>query len=214
MSNFLIFGSPGSGKGTVCEVMARRGYTVLSMGTLLRKYVRDLTPLGKKIEQNVYQSILIPDTIACELMEDEIKKRVAATEKPFVIEGFPSTIIQYQLFIPTFKKYNLKVLYLKCRPDLAIERITSRMMCQVCEGIYNLRSNPPHKQNICDRCESLLVRRSEDNLSLAKKRIETFQEKTYPILNEVKVDHILNNNSSHNQLLAQVTELLDEQRAC
>lgn len=210
MINFLIFGSPGSGKGTVCQEMARRGYTVLSMGILLRKHVRDLTPLGKKIEQNVHQGILIPDTIACELMEDEI----VATEKPFVIEGFPSTIIQYQLFIPTFKKYNLKVLYVECRPDLAIERITSRMICQVCEGIYNLQSNPPHKQNICDRCDNLLVRRPEDDLSLAKKRIENFKEKTYPILNVVKVDHVLNSNSSRDQLLAQVTELLNEQRAC
>lgn len=211
--NFLIFGSPGSGKGTVCEEMARRGYTVLSMGTLLRKHVRDSTPLGKKIEQNVHQSILIPDIIACELMEDEIK-RVVTTEEPFVIEGFPSTITQYQLFILSFKKYHLKVLYLDCQPDIAIERITSRMICQVCEGIYNLQSNPPHKQNMCDRCDQLLVRRSEDNLSLAKKRIKTFQDKTYPILHEVKVDHILNSNSSRDQLLAQVTELLDEQRTC
>ncbi|PWU16266.1 MAG: hypothetical protein C5B45_00905 [Chlamydiae bacterium] len=213
MINFLIFGSPGSGKGTVCEEMARRGHTVLSMGTLLRKHVRDSTPLGKKIEQNVHQSILIPDIIACELMEDEIK-RVVATEKPFVIEGFPSTIIQYQLFIPAFKKYHLKVLYLECRSDLAIERIALRRICPVCEGIYNLKSNPPHKQNICDRCDNLLVRRSEDDLSLAKKRMESFQEKTYPILNEVKVDHVLNSNSSRDQLLAQVIELLDEQRAC
>jgi adenylate kinase len=205
MNNYLLFGSPGSGKGTVCEVMASRGYTVLAMGTLLRKHVRDLTPLGKKVEQNVHQGILIPDAIACELMEEDVKK-VVALKKPFVIEGFPSTIAQYQIFIPTIKKCNLKVLYLECKPDLAIERMISRIICQVCESIYNSQSK---QENLCDKCSSKLIKRSEDDPARAKRRIETFQEKTYPILKEAKVDHTLNNNHSREQLIELLNGLLE-----
>jgi adenylate kinase len=207
MINYLLYGSPGSGKGTVCEEMKSRGYVVLAMGVLLRKQLKEKTPLGKIIELNVNQGILIPDTIAYELME----KEVINTKKPFVIEGFPSTITQYRQFSPYLKKYNIKILYLKCEPDLALERILSRMMCEFCEAIYNIRTKPSNKENICDQCSKILVKRPEDEPIRAKKRIATFHEKTFSIF---KPDLIIDCNLPRDTLLSQISVLLDGQEGC
>src|ERR1700722_10952351 len=88
--NYLLIGSPGSGKGTLSEFLSKKGYHIIAMGERLRHEVRAETILGKRIKNNVDQGILIPDDLAFQIISQEIIQ----APRPFAIEGFPSTINQ------------------------------------------------------------------------------------------------------------------------
>jgi len=107
-------------------------------------------------------------------------------KKPFAIEGFPSTINQYHLFVEFLKEGHLLqtivLIYLDCFAETALKRIVDRLTCQECSQIYNLSYNLPRQENRCDRCGGILFHRPEDSLAYAKKRLQTFKDKTYPVI--------------------------------
>jgi len=93
MLNFLIFGPPGSGKGTQSVKLAEKFHLVhLSTGDMLRAEIAAGTELGKKMSTIMSKGELVPDEVVIEM----IAARIDATKgfTGFLFDGFPRTVAQ------------------------------------------------------------------------------------------------------------------------
>lgn len=128
MLNIIIFGGPGSGKGTQGEKLAEKyGLEHVSTGEMLRAEIKANTTIGKKIDSFISKGQLIPDELMIEKFDDMMKKKNGV--KGFVLDGFPRTLAQGKALDKTMEKYNEKVsivLCLEVEDEELINRILKR----------------------------------------------------------------------------------------
>jgi adenylate kinase len=181
--NAIIFGAPGSGKGTYASrLQAKLGVDVIAMGDMFREILKEDTPLGRKVKGYVEKGLLVPDDIVI----DVLKQRLAQVpkEKGFILDGYPRTIEQAKALEKIAK---IDVILLQMVPDwIIIERLSSRRICRNCGAVYNIRFLKPKVDGVCDKCGGALYQRSDDNPEVIKKRIQVYQEQTSPLLQHYK----------------------------
>ena len=94
MFNLVIFGAPGSGKGTQSEkLIDRYGLTHISTGDVLRKEIAAGSELGKIADSYISKGQLIPDDLMVDMLAAEFD-RLRPESKGFIFDGFPRTIPQ------------------------------------------------------------------------------------------------------------------------
>lgn len=92
--NIVIFGAPGSGKGTQsARLIDEYGLYHISTGEVLRKHIAEGTELGKIADAYISKGQLIPDDLMIRILEDTLE-REAADKKGVIFDGFPRTIPQ------------------------------------------------------------------------------------------------------------------------
>lgn len=90
MFNIILFGPPGSGKGTQSELLIKNfGLTHISTGDLLRSEISEGTALGVEAKKYIDQGQLVPDAVVIGMIEDVFHKNKAT--KGFIFDGFPRT---------------------------------------------------------------------------------------------------------------------------
>jgi adenylate kinase len=93
MFNLILFGPPGSGKGTQSEkIMERFGLNHLSTGNLLRQEIAEKTPLGLEAKNFMDKGQLVPDEVVIGMIDSCLEKNPDA--RGFLFDGFPRTIAQ------------------------------------------------------------------------------------------------------------------------
>ena len=93
MFNLILFGPPGSGKGTQSDkLVARYGFIHLSTGNLLREEIAQHTPLGQEARQFMDKGQLVPDEVVIGMVDNFFDKHKGA--KGFLFDGFPRTVAQ------------------------------------------------------------------------------------------------------------------------
>jgi adenylate kinase len=93
MVNFLIFGPPGSGKGTQSVRLAEKFNLIhLSTGDMLRAEIAAGTELGKKMSLIMSKGELVPDAVVIEMIANKIDSSKGSAG--FLFDGFPRTVIQ------------------------------------------------------------------------------------------------------------------------
>jgi adenylate kinase len=93
MVNFLIFGPPGSGKGTQSVRLAEKFNLLhLSTGDMLRAEIAAGTDLGKKMSQIMSKGELVPDEVVIEMIANKIDN--SKGQSGFLFDGFPRTVAQ------------------------------------------------------------------------------------------------------------------------
>ena len=177
--NAIIFGAPGSGKGTYASrLQARLGVDVIAMGDIFREIMKEDTELGKKVKGYVEKGLLVPDDIVIEVLKRRLAK--IPKEKGFILDGYPRTLEQAKTLEEIAK---IDVILLLMVPDwIIIERLSSRRICKNCGAVYNIRFLKPKVDMVCDKCGGPLYQRSDDNPGVIKKRIQVYEEQTRPIL--------------------------------
>lgn len=182
----LIFlGPPGAGKGTQAEIISEEyDFLHVSTGEMLRNEIKNGTELGKKAKKYVNNGELVPDNLVIEILQLRLKE--SEKHHGIILDGFPRNLKQAE----SLEKKDIldvdHVLYFKLDKEIIIERLSHRLYCPDCKKFYNLKFNPPKKDNICDKCGRKLVRREDDKLESIKKRLEIYNEKTYPLIDHYK----------------------------
>jgi adenylate kinase len=136
--------------------------------------------------------------MACEIMakgglvNDEIVNEIVAQRiaKPdcaggFLLDGYPRTVAQAQNFDALLRERNLPapiVIHLDVRDEELVERLTARRQCPKCHRIYNLLSQPPAADGICDDDATQLLTRDDDHEDVIRERLRAYQNVTGPIL--------------------------------
>lgn len=185
--NLVLFGPPGSGKGTQAERL-RDDLKLrhLSTGDLLRDAVARETELGRKVKSVLASGQLVSDDIVLALMRDAI---VAAggdgSLKGWLLDGFPRTVGQAAGLDRLLKELGQAIdaiVVLDVDRNQVVERLSGRRTCTQCKTVWHVKNNPPAKDGVCDRCGGKLVQREDDKPETIRKRLEVYETQTKPIL--------------------------------
>ncbi len=127
MFNLVIFGAPGSGKGTQSEkLIDRYGLTHISTGEVLRKEIAAGTELGKIADSYISKGHLIPDELMVRILAAEVD-RLMPTSKGFIFDGFPRTIPQAEELTKMLEKRGEK-LHAVIGLEVPDDELTSRLI--------------------------------------------------------------------------------------
>ena len=108
MLNVIIFGKPGSGKGTQAAMIKDKyGLIHISTGDVFRKNTSEGTELGNLAKQYMSKGELVPDKITIAMLESEIKSFMPCNG--FILDGFPRTILQAESLDKLLVNLNLKI---------------------------------------------------------------------------------------------------------
>ena len=199
--NIIIFGLPGAGKGTQSDrIVSKYQLFKISTGDLLRNEIKKGTLLGKKIEEIVNSGTLVSDNTINNLIEKVVSDK--RYENKIIFDGYPRNIQQAKNLNTLLKKYEQKidlVICLKVSLDLIIKRISGRIVCSKCGNIFNEFFNPPPPNLTCCK-DGILKRRSDDNVETAKKRYETYENSTKPLLKYYSKLGLLKNIGGENRI--------------
>lgn len=185
--NAIIFGAPGSGKGTYASrLKSLLGVDVIAMGDIFRENLKADTPLGKKVRSHVEKGLLVPDEIVIDVLRQRLNE--VPKEKGFILDGYPRTIDQAETLEGIAK---IDVILLQLVPDwIIIERLSSRRICKSCGAVYNVRFLKPKVEGVCDKCGGSLYQRSDDTPEVIKRRLQVYQEQTSPLLQHYKEKNV------------------------
>jgi len=128
MLNLILFGPPGSGKGTQSEkIVTRFGLKHLSTGDLLRREIAEKTPLGLEAKKFMEKGQLVPDEVVIGMIDSCLEQNLEA--KGFLFDGFPRTTAQAEALdkLLALKKTSIaKVLALEVSEEELVRRILKR----------------------------------------------------------------------------------------
>jgi len=178
----ILFGAPGAGKGTVGDRIALHyGFCKISTGDLIRAEIRSESPLGNKLKKIAASGQLVDDLTVIELVKRFLERSENRTPG-YIFDGFPRTLEQAKE-LSTINPQQKEISFLlKVEKEVVIRRLTARLTCVKCNAIFNLISNPPRKEGICDHCSGELVRREDDNEKTIGNRIEVYLKETAPVI--------------------------------
>ena len=182
----MLLGAPGAGKGTVAKLLtALDGSVQISTGDILRAEVRAGSDLGKKAEAFMKAGDLVPDSLIMDMME----KRLQADDcrQGFLLDGFPRTIPQAEALKKLLAKLKIDldmVINIDVPREVILDRLCTRRTCANanCQAIYNVKSNPPQKEGVCDKCGHPVIQRDDETEAAISHRLSTYNAKTAPLI--------------------------------
>ena len=176
MFNLVIFGAPGSGKGTQSDLLIEEyGLFHISTGEVLRDHINRGTELGKIADSYISDGKLIPDDLVVSVLGKTLDENVDKIEKGVIFDGFPRTIEQAKALKNLLSERNTQldiVIGLEVEDEELIDRLIKR-----------------GKES----------GRSDDNLETIQKRLEVYHNQTSPLrdfyINEGLYAHIKGSGS-------------------
>jgi adenylate kinase len=193
----ILLGAPGAGKGTVAKLLSEYdGSVQVSTGDILRAAVREGTDLGKQAKEYMDRGDLVPDSLIMKIMEERLQEDDC--KEGFIFDGFPRTIPQAEELKKLLEKLDVTldlVVNLEVPKEVILDRLTTRRTCSNpdCQAIYNIKSNPPTPDGKCTQCGSPVVQRDDETEEAITNRLETYNEKTAPLIGFYQHEGLLKN---------------------
>lgn len=177
--NMIIFGAPGSGKGTYASrLQSKLDVDVVAMGDIFREILKEETPLGRKVKGYVEKGLLVPDDVVVDVLKQRLAK--VPRGKGFILDGYPRTVEQAEALEKIVK---IDVIVQLLVPEwIIVERLSTRRICKNCGEVYNVRYLKPKVDMVCDKCGGPLYQRSDDTAEVIKDRIKVYERQTQPLL--------------------------------
>lgn len=178
--NIILFGSPGSGKGT--QAMMLENYLHLkriSLGDILREEIGKDSELGREVKSYMEKGVLVPDELISRVISESIDTQ------GFILDGYPRNLNQVNELEEIMRKSNMEIdvfIYLNIGQQTIIDRLSKRRVCKNCGANYHLENVSPKKEGICDSCGSELIQRKDDTPEVIKKRWKVFFDESQKIL--------------------------------
>jgi adenylate kinase len=188
MGPVILLGPPGAGKGTQAkQIVEHYGIPQISTGDLLRDHVQRGTALGLEAQSIMVRGELVPD----ELMYGIVAGRLREPDcrHGYVLDGFPRTAAQAG-WLDAFLEKEVFENSEKCPPVVIqllvdytqlLQRLTGRRSCPACGRLYNVYSQPPRFDELCDLDGSKLVIRNDDREEIISERLSAYENMTRPV---------------------------------
>lgn len=191
--HILLFGPPGSGKGSLSQLAVKKGlFFHICPGDLIRKEINDQTPLGIEVKELVAQGEDLQEEMICAIVATKLEECLDQN-KYFILDGFPRSFQTYD-FLQTFlSKHHISchqviVVRLDSPDEILRERIKNRLVCPHCFHVYHKIHVPPIMEGFCDECHCPLERRLNDQQEVIEKRLRNYREKISPIEKKASLD--------------------------
>ncbi|NLM91523.1 MAG: adenylate kinase [Bacteroidales bacterium] len=161
MLNIVIFGPPGSGKGTQsAKIVEKYGLVHLSTGDLLREEMARNSPLGIEVRKFIDKGLLVPDEIIMRELYEKASEYLDA--QGMIFDGFPRTIIQAEMLDRMLVKREIPV-SIVLSVEVEEEELFNRMMGRAQDS-----------------------GRSDDQAHIIRHRIEVYKNQTLPLMDYYK----------------------------
>ncbi len=181
----LLLGAPGVGKGTQAQIlMGEFGIPQISTGDILRQNIASGSELGVRAKGLMDQGLLVDD----ETVNGMVALRISDqdTVRGFILDGFPRTSAQADWLDAQDRHFlsraPLVAIEIKVDRGELLHRITGRRICPTCKSIYNVYSNAPKVEGVCDLDGSSLQHRSDDTEEAFARRMEAYESLTRPVI--------------------------------
>ncbi len=183
--NLVIFGPPGSGKGTQSDLIVEHyGMTHISTGDALRQAIRNKTELGLKAQAIIEKGELVSDDIVTGLLREIIGSKRGQTAS-FLFDGYPRTLNQARQLEETCEEFSLSqptLLNLHVPDETLMLRLTGRRICADCKATFNIYFHPTRQAGVCDVCSGPLTKRVDDQPETVRERLRVYREQSSPVL--------------------------------
>jgi adenylate kinase len=210
----VLLGAPGSGKGTQAELITRQfGIPVTSPGAILRREQDLATPLGLETAEIIQRGELVPDKVIVQLIEEWLRLHGSFG---FVFDGFPRTLPQAESLSAILSRLRTELdlaIWLDVSEQTVHERIGGRLQCRSCGFTTSVTSAKFAERSVCPYCDGPLVRRSDDDESVLRKRLQEFNTKTQPLaefFGKMAILHRIDGNRDRDAVFADVARLIEE----
>lgn len=187
----VLIGPPGAGKGTqAIRISQRYGIPQISTGDLLRDNIARGTEVGKQARALMERGELVPDELVCQMVASRLTQPDCVPG--FILDGFPRTVSQAEwldkhlaenhLFETPDGVGGLLVIRFVMGYNQLLQRLTGRRTCPACGRIYNIHTQPPRVEGICDVDGATLVTRKDDRDDVIMARLKTYENQTLPLV--------------------------------
>jgi adenylate kinase len=181
--NLVLLGPPGAGKGTQAERLQedfRLPY--YATGNILREAVDEGTDLGKQAAPIMAEGGLVPDELIIGIIQERLTTEEASDG--FLLDGFPRTVGQAEALEAALDELGRSltaVLLIEADDEAIVRRLSGRRQCS--KGhVYHVEFDPPKHDDVCDSDGLPLTQREDDKPETVRKRLDTYREKTEPLV--------------------------------
>ena len=183
MNAIVLFGSPGSGKGTQARLLTEcLRIPHISTGEMLRERIRLNAGVDVAMKASMKGGSLVSDDVVESMVEERLRDTDAANG--FVLDGYPRTLAQARHLRGWTRERSVceVVIHLAVDYNVIIARLTGRRECPQCGTLYNVVLRPPKVDELCDLDGSALVRREDDREEVIRERLLAYERQTRPVL--------------------------------
>ena len=206
MKNIILLGAPGAGKGTQAAMSAEEFKVPhISTGDILRRNMKEGTPLGLKAKAFVESGGLVPDEVVIGLVEDRLSQDDC--KNGYILDGFPRTIAQAEALDKVARidlAINIDVPF-----ETIIDRLGGRRVC-VCGETYHV--SMLNGETTCKRCGKELFVRDDDKPETVKNRLKVYSDQTQPLIDYYRSQNKvvdIKANGTKEEIFADIKKVLE-----
>lgn len=182
--NIVLFGAPGSGKGTQAERLCKELNLIhVASGDLFRENLNNKTGLGQLAKTYMDKGQLVPDDVTVAMVKERLSRPDARAG--VVFDGFPRTLPQAKALDEAMAQMGRQVdgvLYIMVSDDEVVRRLSGRLICRECQTPFHKIFNP-FKSCPFNKCEGeYLYQRDDDKPETVRARLQTFHRQTKPLI--------------------------------
>jgi adenylate kinase len=178
--NLILFGAPGTGKGTQAEFLqAELGLTHIATGDIFRDHLKNCTRLGLAAQEYMNRGQLVPDEVTIDMVHERMQR--PDIKQGVLFDGFPRTLPQAEALTKLMSELGLKidgVIHLDVPTEEIVTRLSGRLICKECQAPFHKVYNP-FQTCPYNKCHGeYLYQRDDDKPETVRERLEVFYKQT------------------------------------
>ncbi len=179
-----MMGVQGAGKGTqAVHLQETYGIPHVSTGDLFRAMKQQDTPLAREVQDVMNSGQLVSDELTNRIVDERLSQPDA--QQGAILDGYPRNIEQAKALddmLAARGETVTVVIVMDLDRDIAIKRVEGRRYSQDKSRVYNIYFNPPQQEGVDDVDGQPLIQRDDDHREAVEQRINTYFEKTMPLI--------------------------------